>query len=346
MGMTSVMPVFVGWVERSETQLLGFVKNTQPNLQRPPLTPSTWPTQIQFVITLIMLFFFSTPTYALEKVTVILDWFPNADHAPLIAAQEQGFFQQQGLNVELISPAHPADPPKWVAAGKADIAISYQPHLMMQIDQGLPLLRIGTLIDQPLNCLVTLQESAIQHPRDLKGKRIGSGSGNSTDILLQTLLAKQHLRITDVEIIHIPYNLVSALLSKKVDAITDVVRNVEVPQLELAGKKVRVFLPEENGMPTYSEFIFIAHKNHAHDPRFPRFLIAVEKGVAYLKKHPNHVWQQFIKRYPEANNAFNQRAWQITVPYFTDHPTDFDAKKWQTFANFMRERGFIKRELH
>src|SRR3990167_8224434 len=138
----------------------------------------------------------SSPT---KKLTVILDWFPNPDHAPLIIAQQQGFFKQEGLDVELIGPSDPTDPPKWVAAGKADIGITYEPELMEQIDQGLPLIRIGTLIDKPLNCLVALKESGIKTVADLKGKEIGSTNGGLSSILVKTMLAKQGLSSKDVD---------------------------------------------------------------------------------------------------------------------------------------------------
>jgi putative hydroxymethylpyrimidine transport system substrate-binding protein len=111
-----------------------------------------------------------------EKLVILLDWFANPNHAPLFVAQQQGYFKEYGLDVELLGPADPSDPPKLVAAGKADIAITYQPQFMEQVDQGLPLIRIGTLIDKPLACLVVLKKGPIQSIQDLKGKRIGYSS--------------------------------------------------------------------------------------------------------------------------------------------------------------------------
>lgn len=278
-----------------------------------------------------------------EKLTVILDWFPNPDHAPLIIAQQQGFFKEQGLDVELIGPADPTDPPKWVAAGKADLGITYEPEFMEQVDQGLPLIRVGTLIDKPLDCLVTLSDSRIKTVADLKGKQIGSSLGGLSNVMLKVLLEKQGLSEKDIELVNVRYNLTQALLSHKVDAVTGLMRNVEVPMLESQGHHVETFFPEENGVPTYSELIFISNLSKEHDSRFPRFLAAVQKAVAYLDTHPKETWQQFAKQYPESNNAANRESWFATIPYFAEDPANFDHADWQHFAEFMQHNQLIKK---
>ena len=300
------------------------------------------------IIVFILLSLFSINGFAKsseqnQTLTVILDWFPNPDHAPLIIAQQQGFFKEQGLDVKLIGPADPTDPPKWIAAKKADIGITYQPEFMEQVDQGLPLVRIGTLIDKPLSCLVALNDSGINTLADLKGKSIGSSSGGLSSIMLKVMLQQQGLSEKDVELINIRYNLTQALLSRKVDAVTGMMRNYEVPQLESTGKKIAAFFPEEHGIPNYSELIFVANTDTIRDKRYPRFLTAVRKAVAYLDTHPEATWQAFAKEYPESNNAMNREAWFATMPYFAEDPADFDQTEWKRFATFMHKNGLIKK---
>ena len=278
-----------------------------------------------------------------QKLTVILDWFPNPDHAPLIIAKQQGFFKEQGLDVKLIGPADPNDPPKWVATQKADIGVTYEPEFMEQVDQGLPLIRIGTLIDKPLNCLVALKEDHIKTLADLKGKQIGSSSGGLTSIMLKVILEKQGLSEKDVKLINVRYNLTQALLSHQVDAVTGLMRNFEVPQLELSGHQVTTFFPEDNGIPNYSELVLIANTASIHDQRIPRFLAAIKKAVMYLDMHPKETWQQYAKDYPESNNEVNREAWFMTMPYFAEDPADFNADEWMSFAQFMQKNGLIKK---
>jgi putative hydroxymethylpyrimidine transport system substrate-binding protein len=278
-----------------------------------------------------------------EKLTVVLDWFVNPDHAPLVVADQQGFFKEQGLKVNLIGPSDPTDPPKWVVMGRADIGITYQPEFMQQVDQSLPIISIGTLIDQPLNSLVTLKDSGINTPADLKGKRIGSSYNTINNVILRVMLAKVGLAETDVELVNVRYNLTQALLSHKVDAVTGMMRNYEVPLLELQDKKVIAFFPEEYGIPTYSELVFIINTKNKHDKRIPRFLMAVKKAVRFIDEHPQEAWEGFAKQYPESNNRVNRQAWFATMPYFNKDPASFDREEWLHFANFMKKNQLIKK---
>ncbi|OGT53226.1 MAG: hypothetical protein A3E84_01210 [Gammaproteobacteria bacterium RIFCSPHIGHO2_12_FULL_42_13] len=297
----------------------------------------------QLLSLLLLLFaFITTQAAPLQKLTVILDWFPNPDHAPLLIAQEHGFFKAQGLNVELIGPADPTDPPKLVAADKADIAITYQPQFMQQVDQGLPLARFGTLIGSPLDCLITLQSSMIHSLKELKGKRIGTSTGGLGNVMLKAMLQKHGVKLEEVELINARYNLTQALLAGKVDAITGIMRNVEIPQIELTGHAVRVFYPEYYGIPTYSELIFITHTQHRHDPRLAAFLLAIKQSVVYLKSHRQETWQEYAKQYPESNNELNHKVWLATIPYFVNDPAAFNQKEWMDFARFMQQNGLIK----
>ena len=107
-----------------------------------------------------------------DKITLLLDWFINPDHGPVIIANEKGIFKEEGLEVQIIPPANPSDPPKLVAAGKADIAISYQPQLHMQVHEGLPVIRVGTLVATPLNCLLVLKDGPIKQLNQMQEVRL------------------------------------------------------------------------------------------------------------------------------------------------------------------------------
>jgi putative hydroxymethylpyrimidine transport system substrate-binding protein len=277
-----------------------------------------------------------------DKLSIILDWYPNPDHAPLIIAKQRGFFKEENLEVKFIDPSDPTDPPKLVSAGKADIGITYEPEYINQVDRGLPLIRIGTLIDKPLDCVVTLQTSGIHNMKELRGKRIGSGSGVNA-VMLKSMLRYHGLTDKDVEIINVRYNLTQALLSHKVDAVSGMMRNFEIPLIESRHQKVTTFLPEENGIPNYSVLIFVAHMNNVQDPRFPRFLRALKKAVDWLDSHPQEGWNGFAQAYPEANNPVNREAWFATIPYFAEYPAEFNKIEWHKFAAYMYENKMINK---
>jgi putative hydroxymethylpyrimidine transport system substrate-binding protein len=284
----------------------------------------------------------ASPAVAAEKLTLMLDWFVNPDHAPILVAEKRGYFADQDLEVEIIAPADPNDPPKLVAAGRADIGISYQPQLHIQVDQGLPLTRIGTLVATPLNALVTLADGPIRRVADLKGRKIGFSVGGFEDALLGAMLASQGLALDDVELVNVNFALSPALLSGQVDAVIGAFRNFELNQLELAGSPGRAFYPEEHGVPAYDELIFIANSAKLDDSRLPRFLDAIEAGTLYLLNHPDESFQLFIEGRPELDDELNRLAWQDTLPRFALRPAAMDHSRYARFAAFLEGQGLIK----
>lgn len=275
-----------------------------------------------------------------KPLTVILDWLANPNHAAIFIAQAQGFFQKQGLQVTIISPADPDDGPKLVAAGHADLAITYQPQLIVQTAQGLPLIQIASLINHPLNCLLVRKSSGIHTIADLKGKRIGYTSHSEGTLALAALLKKTGLTLKDVHTINIQYNLTQALLTKRVDAIINVMRNVEPLQLKFVGQAVKIF-PVETALPPYDELIVVTNRHQISDIRIKKFLIALQAASNYLLKNPEKSWKLFAKNNPALNNTLNHQIWQATLPYIAHNPIQFDKKRYQTFTNFLIQEKVI-----
>lgn len=285
----------------------------------------------------------AVPAHATDKLTVLLDWFTNPDHAPVITAQTKGFFEAEGLEVELIEPADPAMPPKLVAAGQGDIAISYQPTLHAHIEEGLPVAWIGTLVETPLNSLIVLKDGPIKEIADLKGKTIGFSVSGFEDAMLGQMLRSVGLSMDDVELINVNFALSPALMSGQVDAVIGAYRNFELTQIEIEGKEGKAFFPEENGVPVFDELIYVVNKDQVEDPRYEKFLAAVEAATVYLTNHPDEAWNAFIEAYPHLNDELNKRAWADTLPRFAKRPAALDEGRYQRFAEFMAEAGLISK---
>jgi len=286
-----------------------------------------------------------TPQTAIasDKLTILLDWFINPDHAPLFVAQERGYFEKHGLEVEMIAPADPNDPPKLVAARQADIAVSYQPQLHIQVDAGLPLVRFGTLVATPLNTLLVLEDSPIKTIQDLKGKKVGYSIGGFEDALLRAMLEKYDLTLNDIELINVNFSLSPALLSGQVDAVIGAFRNFELNQLEIEGYKGRAFYVEEQGVPSYDELILVANSEVINKPVLRRFLDALEEGVQYLINHPTESWALFIRSRENLDDELNRRAWRDTLRRFALRPAALDVNRYAEFADFMKIQGLIRK---
>ncbi len=302
--------------------------------------------KLKYII-ILFYFVFCSSSKANNEITVMLDWFINPDHAPLYVALERGYFDDENIKVNLIVPADPNDPPKLAAAKKIDLAISYQPQLHMQVDQGLPLIRVGTLVATPLNCLLVLQDGDIKNISDLKGKKVGYSVGGFEDTLLKTMLRSQGLHLSDVELINVNFSLSPALISKKVDAVIGAFRNFELNQLDLLNKTGKAFFVEEHGVPPYDELIFVTHKDNLNDNnKIQRFLRATEKGIHYLINHPNESWSLFIKDRPELNDKLNRKAWFDTIPRFALRPAAMNQKRYERFAKYLQEEKSINKALN
>ena len=282
------------------------------------------------------------PVLAADKLTVYLDWFVNPDHGPLVIAHTQGYFKENGLEVELVAPSDPSAPPRLIAAGQGDIAISYQPQLHVQVAEGLPLVRIGTLAETPLNALVVLKDGPVKSIADLKGKKVGFSVGGFEDALLSAMLKQAGLSLKDIELININFSLSPSLITGSVDAVIGAFRNFELNQLDIENHPGTAFFPEENGVPVYDELIFIAKNDRVDDPLFRPFINAVEKATLYLTNHPEESLEQFLKAYPDLDNELNRRAWVDTLPRFAKRPAALDRARYERFAKFMMDSGLIE----
>ncbi len=287
---------------------------------------------------IVMWLLFAVPAEAqLQPVTVLLDWFVNPDHAPLIMALEKGYFEKAGLDVELIAPANPNDPPKLVAAKKADLAVSYQPQHHLHVDQGLPIVRVGTLVATPLNSLVVLADGPIKTLADLKGKTIGYSIGGFEDVLLRTLLGQVDLTLDDVKLVNVNFSLSPSLLAGQTDAVIGAFRNFELNQMDLEGHSGHAFFVEEHGIPPYDELILIANKERAHEPFVGAFIDAVERGVQFMLNHPEESWQLFAQSGADLDNELNRRAFKDTLPRFALRPGALDQRRYERFARFLHQ---------
>lgn len=282
------------------------------------------------------------PALAADKMTVLLDWFINPDHGPIIVAQEKGFFADQGLEVEIIAPADPSDPPKLVAAGQAELAISYQPQLHLQVAEGLPLVRVGTLVSTPLSCLLVLENGPIKTIADLKGGKVGYSVAGVEEALLTAILTKHGLTMSDIELVNVNWSLSPSLMSGQVDAVLGAYRNFELNQMKIEGVEGKCFYIEEEGVPTYDELIYVANKDKMDTDKIRRFLRATELATQYIVNHPQQSWEVFSGSSTELQDQLNEMAWADTLPRFALRPEALDAGRYSRFESFLAAAGLIE----
>ncbi len=291
---------------------------------------------------LILLLLPISAAQAAEKFTILLDWHINPDHGPIFVALERGYFKEAGLDIRLIAPSDPNNPPRLVAAKRGDIAVSYQPQLHIFADKGIPLVRVGTLVATPLTSLVVLRDGPIKTIADLKGGKVGYSVGGFETAVLGAMLKRHGLSLKDVTLVNVNFALSPSLMAGRVDAVIGAYRNFELNQMDIHKRPGRAFFPEEHGVPTFDELIYVAHRDRIADPKIKAFLGAVQRGVQYLVNYPAKSWLLFIKgREKQLDNELNRRAWRDTLPRFALRPAALDIGRYEAFAKFMKEQGVI-----
>ena len=278
-----------------------------------------------------------------EKITVILDWFENPNHAILTVANKCHFFKHHNIEVEIIAPANAADPLKMIATKKADVAIYYQPQVVLHIAKGLPLMRIGTIINTPLAGLSIAKDSGIQTLKDLKGKRLGRAI-SSKSIIVSTMLENSGLKMTDVNSINVGFSLTSGLASKKLDSIAVMV-NYEPFVLEKLGCPVNTFRCDHHGVPSYDELILVAHKDLPKRETLHRFILALNMAATVIRDNKERAWKLIQSGHPNFKGKLYDDCWKSTCESLPHNVGAFDPKRYDAFTQFMLKKGFIEKNI-
>lgn len=279
------------------------------------------------------------PAQAQDKLTVMLDWFVNPDHGPIVLAQELGYFAEEGLEVEIVTPSDPNEPPRMAAAGRVDLAVSYQPQLHLSRHAGLPLVRVGTLVETPLTCLVVMADGPVQSMADLKGRKVGFAVAGVQEVMLTAMLAHHGMAPDDVEQINIGWSISPALMSGQVVGVIGAFRNFELNQLALEDREGRCFYPEAEGIPAYDELIYVADPARMDAELIARFLSATERASLFIVNQPAAAWEMFRDTDAALDTALNALAWDDTWPRFAMRPAAVEAGRYQRFEAFLAEAG-------
>ncbi len=285
----------------------------------------------------------------LKRFTVMLDWFPNADHAPLYAAIAHGNFRAAGLDVQPVIPSESAEPLKLLAAGKVDMAISYTPQLLLARDQGLQLVSIGALVQRPLTSIIALPKQHITKVADLAGKRVGTAGIPYQAAELRTALVNAKVNPAKVQEVNVGFNLVPAMLSGKVAATLGGFWNYEAIQLQLMHKHPTVIPINEAGVPSYDELVLVVRTEEArHDGQDLRaFMQALTRGAHEVRANPAAAAQLITAANPSLEAKLQresiERTLPATQPTEANRPYGYQSQaQWAAFGQWMYSKGLLK----
>lgn len=283
-----------------------------------------------------------------QSVTLMLDWFPNADHVGIYRALAEGDFARAALNVHVEVPSDPAAPLRLLAAGRVDMAISYEPEVLLARNQNEPLVSVAALVQQPLTSIVSVGSQHIRTPADLRGKTVGDAGIPYQHAYLDTILAHAGVPQRSVKEVNVGSNLVPAMLSGKVNATLGAYWNYEAIQLSQLGKRPNVIRMNQAGVPTYDELVLVVRESmltdHADIVR--RFVQALGRGYESVRRNPAAGVASLLKASPGLDAKLQRASVKATLPaFFPANPNQpwgwQDPTQWNSYGQWMLSNHLI-----
>ncbi|HEV3389571.1 MAG TPA: ABC transporter substrate-binding protein [Solirubrobacteraceae bacterium] len=287
-------------------------------------------------------------TSSAQQLTLMLDWFPNADHVGIYQALAEGDFTKADLDVHVQVPSDPSTPLKLLAAGKVDAAISYEPEVMLARDQGLPLVSVAAIVQRPLTSIVSIGSKHIKSPAQLKGKRVGDAGIPYQHAYLDTILAQAGVPASSVKEINVGSNLVPAMLSGHVDATLGAFWNYEAIQLAQLHKHPNVIHVEDVGVPTYDELVVVVRKNTIvnHPDVVRRFVQALARGYESTRRDPQAAVANLVHASSGLDSKLQLASVRATLSsFFPSNPSEpwgwQNQTEWNAYGQWMLSHHLV-----
>jgi putative hydroxymethylpyrimidine transport system substrate-binding protein len=284
-----------------------------------------------------------------ESLSLTLDFYPNPDHAGIYMAQKLGYFEEAGLDVEIQTPSDPAAPMKLLAAGRSDLAISYEPEVMLAHEQGLGVQAVAAIVNRPLTSMIWLKKSGIGGVAGLRGKTIATAGIPYQDAYLKTILARAKLKPSDVKTVNVGFGLLPALLGGRAEAMLGGFSNVEGVDLRLRGSAPVVTPVDKLGVPTYDELVLVARRQQLEeDPQAIRlFIAALARGTAAAAANPKAAAKALLEANPDLDPKLTKAELALTLPLLApaagnQRPYGYmSPAQWREFTGWMRDNELI-----
>jgi len=283
-----------------------------------------------------------------QEFELALDFYVNPDHAGIYTALDAGYFEQAGLDVTPRVPSDPSAPIKLVATGRADLAVSYEPEVLIARDQGLPVVAVAALFDRPLTSLISLPDAGIEDVDDLRGKTIATAGIPYQAAFLDAILDEERIDPDEVEQVEVGLGLLPAVLSGEADAMLGGFSNIEGVDLTERGRDPRVVPVDELGIPDYDELVLVANSDVVEDdPEAIRlFVAALERGTAAAADDPDAATDRILEAGQGLDPALTAAEVEATLPLLEGdggrRPYGFmDPREWAAFAGFLADQGVV-----
>jgi putative hydroxymethylpyrimidine transport system substrate-binding protein len=292
-------------------------------------------------------------TKELKNVSIMLDWYPNAVHSYLYVAQEKGYFEEEGIKVDIQFPANPTDPINLAAAGQVTLGISYQPDVIIaRANQDVNIKSVAAIVRSPLNRVIFMKDSEIKSPKGLEGKTVGYPGIPLNESLIQSMVKADGGNPDKVKMVDVGFELGSSIVSEKVDAVIGAYINHEVPVLKHQGYETRNLNPTEHGVPSYYELVAVTSDKTWEEEQesIQAFWRAATKGYEFTAEHPEEALDILLSNQDEANfplvEEVEVQSLDILLPLM-ESESGFGSQskdQWEETISWMKDAGLIEKE--
>lgn len=292
----------------------------------------------------------------LQDFDIVLDWYPNAVHSFIYVAMEKGYYEEEGLNVNVQFPSNTNDAISLTAAGQADAGLYYQTNTVSTAaNQNIPIKVIGTVVQHPLNIVMSTGESGINGAKDLKGKIVGYPGTPDNEVFIKAMMEHNGLKYEDVTMQDVGFDLNTALITGNVDAIIGGYINHEYPTLLQEGYDVTYFDITDEGIPDYEELVLVTGEKQIEEEsdKLEAFIRASKKGFEDMKKDPQAALDTLLKYQDESNYPLDpeieKASMEILLPLMESDEQAFltvNEQSWTDTIDWLNEQGLLENKIN
>lgn len=285
----------------------------------------------------------------LEDITFVLDWTPNTNHTGIYVAQDQGFFEEEGLDVEIIMPGE-ASADQLIASGKADFGISYQEGITEARIQDVPIVSIAAVIQHNTSGFASPEEKGITSPKDFEGKKYGGWGAPLEQAVLSSLMQQKDADVDEVEIVNIG----------DADFFTAVERDVDFTwiyygwtgiEAELRGQPINmVYLTDySEKLDYYTPVIATGEEMIENNPEtVQKFMNAAAKGYQFAIDNPEESADILIEAVPDLDPELVKASQEWLSPKYQDDAEQWGVQElevWENYAEWMLDHELLEEPL-
>lgn len=286
-----------------------------------------------------------SPSANPKHYRLALDIEANPNHVPLFVGKTLGYFEEEGIILD-ISPSISTNSLQLLENGQTDFAVSYLPKVLRDCAKNQDIYLVGKIIDKPLNGFVFLQSSGIKTHTDLNGRVVGYCSARYSLPIFEHLLSENNIQLGSK--VHLGEDLITHLISKRIDAAYGAMQNVHPYLLECLGYKARFFSVTEFGMPEYEGLVVACSKAAKKDPKVNKgFRNALQKSIDFCRENPQIAFEMYVQELQKNSQAteWEKLSWQHTIPMLAQSQT-FSYEKVKILADWLQDIGIMSKTIN